>query len=172
MATNQDPNIVCSNQATFDLCIGNWQSGGTTSICSGQVNGSKAQNICLCGQYFNQAYCYNSFCPQDQTTAQLNSLRASYCQLVPDFDPTLNKGLPAVTNQPGASAIAPATSGGVVAPTANAGSSNTGPVLTIPGSAGGLPTLTALPKNSGGVVGAVDATTATMCLISVLVALF
>ncbi|KAJ3063184.1 hypothetical protein HDU98_000972 [Podochytrium sp. JEL0797] len=138
-------NVQCSNQATFNLCYSNWQGGGTISICASQPQGSKGQNECLCQQYFQEAYCYNSFCPQDPTTSQINSLRSQYCSLVPNFNPNNNFG-----GSTGVPTQAPVTTNGnglLPVPT-TAGSGGSGPVLPVTTAAGPAPSLT-LPAPAG-----------------------
>ncbi|KAJ3243540.1 hypothetical protein HDU78_000354 [Chytriomyces hyalinus] len=170
--------IECTNRPTFDLCYSNWLSGGTVAICAGQVMDSEAYNVCLCQQYFSQWYCFSNFCPEDQTAAQLQSLRVSYCSKVPNFNPTIGFSL-------GNTAVAaPPPKGTATAVTG----SNGQPVLSLPGGGSGgdasggaaaaSPTgpLTALPKNSGAfggvVVGAGEHLAAVIVVVALVQGLF
>ncbi|KAJ3231871.1 hypothetical protein HDU81_003484 [Chytriomyces hyalinus] len=160
--------IECTNRPTFDLCYSNWLSGGTVAICAGQVMDSEAYNVCLCQQYFSQWYCFSNFCPEDQTAAQLQSLRVSYCSKVPNFNPTIGFSL-------GNTAVAAPPKGTATAVTG----SNGQPMLSLPGGSGAAAAtttgaLTALPKNSGafGGVGVGEHFAAVVVVIALVQGLF
>ncbi|KAJ3031423.1 UNVERIFIED_CONTAM: hypothetical protein HDU68_004113 [Siphonaria sp. JEL0065] len=102
----------------------------------------------------------------DPTTAQVNSLRAQYCALGPNFNPNSNFGANSQTLASGATLSPTASS---LIQTTGSGS-NGGPVLAIPT---GVPTsLTSLPKQGSGVVGNLDVVGGLMGLVAIVVAFF
>ncbi|KAJ3065910.1 hypothetical protein HDU98_010746 [Podochytrium sp. JEL0797] len=105
------PGSQCQNQPTFNQCIGNYQSGGGVNSCHGLPQNGSVMNECLCKNYFTEAYCYNTFCPQDSSVSLLNNLQAQYCGLVPTFNPNpTGSPLPTAAAAPGNSAQGTATS--------------------------------------------------------------
>ncbi|KAI8838314.1 hypothetical protein BJ741DRAFT_602110 [Chytriomyces cf. hyalinus JEL632] len=81
-------NQLCNDLVTFNQCLTNFNSGGGVSQCQIQAANSLAQNKCLCQQYWMQAFCYSTFCPQDALTDSSVGSRDTYCALVPGFNPS------------------------------------------------------------------------------------
>ncbi|KAJ3243539.1 hypothetical protein HDU78_000353 [Chytriomyces hyalinus] len=133
-------NQQCNDLVTFNQCLTNFNSGGGVTQCQIQAPNSLAQNKCLCQQYWMQAFCYSTFCPQDMLTGSTVASRDTYCALVPGFNPATGFA------PSGTVAAAPVLTTATGLPAA-AGTNNPpgGPTLQLPG-ANISPT--ALPKGS------------------------
>ncbi|KAJ3231870.1 hypothetical protein HDU81_003483 [Chytriomyces hyalinus] len=136
-------NQQCNDLVTFNQCLTNFNSGGGVTQCQIQPANSLAQNKCLCQQYWMQAFCYSTFCPQDMLTGSTVASRDTYCALVPGFDPATGFAPSGTT---AATVAAPIQTTATGIPTiSNSNNLPAGPTLQLPG-ANVSPT--ALPKGS------------------------
>ncbi|KAJ3414049.1 hypothetical protein HDV05_007174 [Chytridiales sp. JEL 0842] len=74
-----------TQSTTFNRCLANFRSSGGQDGCRRfELPGNASQfpyYKCLCDVFASQAFCYNSFCPDNPLGASLTAEQARFCQL-------------------------------------------------------------------------------------------